>query len=486
MRLRLLVASLPALAVAAALTAGCGPSSSPSQKTAGGNASPAPQLLVLVVDDPALGENIKAEWRSRTEDEITIKQITWKQAAEAKRLPGDLIVYSAGQVGELVEAGLIAPISNRTLENDAFALRDIYKQVRLYEMKWGDKVYALPLGSPQLVLVYRSDIFAKLGLKPPQTWSEYDALAKRLAKREELGDLAPTADAPWRGAAQPLSPGYAGQFLLARSASYAAHKEQVSPLLEISTLKPLISRPPYVRALTEMTAAHVQEDEQGKLRQLTPGEAYQEVALGRCAMAITWPTAAVMLDAPEGKLKPLGFAQLPGAPDVYDFNDKKWGIRADDDDPHVPLLAVSGLMVSVTSTSGEQEAAENMAAWLASAEASARIGPASPNTTLFRIAQEPNAVQWMGPIGENGKQEYVATLHQIQDLPQRSLGIRLPGRQDYLAALDQAVVDALEGKKSPADALAQAAAHWEKVTEQRGLEAQRAALERSLGLNGDQ
>ena len=319
MPFRFLLARLSVLTVVAALLAGCGPANSPNQKTAGGKTGLVPLLTVLVVDDVPLGENIKAERLAHTDQEegITIKQITWKQVGEAKRLPGDLIVYSAGQMGELVEAGLIAPISERTLENDSFALRDIYKQIRLHEMKWGDKVYALPLGSPQFVLVYRVDIFAKLGLKPPKTWSEYDALATRLAKREELADVAPPADAPWRGAAQPLAPGYAGQLLLARSAAYAAHKEQVSPLLELSTLKPLINQPPYVRALTEMTAAHGQEDAKGKLRQLTPSEAYQEVALGRCAMAITWPTATVKLDAPEGKLKPLGFAELPGARDVY-------------------------------------------------------------------------------------------------------------------------------------------------------------------------
>lgn len=466
--------------MAAVFLAGCGPSNSPSTKTSVDQTGLVPQLTVLVVDDPALGENIKAEWRSRTEQEITVKTISWRQAGEAKRLPGDLIVYPAGLMGELVEAGLIAPIPDRILENDAFALRDIYKPIRLNEMKWGDKVYALPLGSPQFVLVYRADIFTKLGLKPPQSWSEYDALAIRLANRDELGELAPAADAPWHGAAQPLAPGYAGQVLLARSAAYAAHKEQVSPLLELATLKPLINQPPYVRALTEMVG--VQKADQGKLRLLTPGEAYQEIALGRCAMAITWPTAAAMKDAPADQLKPLGFAVLPGASDVYDFSDKKWSVRQADEDPHVPLLAVSGRMVSVTATSGEQEAAENMATWLAGSEASARISPASPHVTLFRISQEPDAAQWTGPLGDNGKREYVAALRQIQELPQRSQGIRLPGRENYVAALDEAVIDALQGKRSPEEALAHASAEWVKITARRGPDSQRAALERSLGL----
>ncbi len=472
----------------ALLLAGCSSNNSAS-KTNGKQLQSTPQLTVLVVDAPYIGEKIKTEWRSNTdtEDEVVIRHVTWKEITSAKRLPGDLIVYSAGMVGELAEAELIAPISDRTLENDAFALRDIYKLVRLHEMKWGEKVFALPLGSPQLVLVYRADIFAKLKLKPPQTWAEYDALTARLADRKELGELAPAGDAPWSGAAVPLAPGYAGQLLLARSAAYAAHKEQISPLMELGSLKALVDQPPYVRALREMATGSGEKN--GKLSQFTPAEAYLEIAQGRCAMAITWPSATGAKEAAkkrnassEPKPSELGFAELPGAREVYNFGDKKWGERPAGEDSHVPLMAVSGRMVSVTATRNNQEAAENMATWLSGSEFSSQISPASPHTTLFRISQEPEAGQWLGSVGESGVRDYVAALRQTQERAKHSPGIRLPGRQEYLSALDQAVLDSLQGKKSPEEALAAAAAAWDKITARRGLETQRAALPRSLGL----
>ena len=466
-----------------ALLAGCGPVSSAKN---GGKQRQVPQLTVLVVDDPALGETIKAEWRSHTgaEDEVIIRKITWQEAASAQRLPGDLVVYPAGEIGELAEAGLLAPISQRTLENDAFALRDIYQQIRLHEMKWGDKVLGLPLGSPQLMLVYRVDIFTKLGVKPPQTWAEYNLLATRLAKREELGSFAPPADAPWHGAVEPLANGYAGQVLLARSAAYAAHKEQISPLFELTSLKALLDRPPYVKALTEMVAAN---GDKKKLTQFTPIQAYQELVQGRCAMAIAWPSAATTAadKAVAERAEFIGFAELPGATEVYDFGRKRWGQRGAGEEPRVPLLAVSGRMVSVTATSGEQEAAENMATWLAGSEVAAQISPSSPETTLFRVSQEPDAEKWLGSVGAQGRREFVAAFQQAQQRPQHSQGIRLPGRREYLAALDQAVMSALQGKKSPEEALAAAAAAWDKITARRGLESQRAALKRSLGLKKD-
>lgn len=466
---------------------GCGPGH--SAKTPARTSGNAPRLTVLVVDAPFLGEKIKAEWSSNTEsdDLVTIRQLTWEQVAGASRLPGDLIVYPSGRIGELAEAGLLAPISDRLLENDAFALRDIYKNVRLHEIRWGDKVFALPLGSPQFVLVYRSDIFAKLKIEPPQTWAEYDTLAARLDKREELGDLAPAAKVSWQGSVEPWAPGFAGQMLLARSAAYAAHKEQISPLMELTSLQALVSQPPYVRALQEMTQGL--SEGQKKRAKFTAAEAYLEIAQGRCAMAITWPSAATTIEAaakpgavPAEKIGELGFAELPGAREVYDFGDKKWGERTATEDIHVPLLAVSGRMVSVTATSSYQESAENMAAWLSGSEFSTQISPASRNTTMFRISQEPEVAKWVGDVREGGLQQYVAVLRKTMERPRYSQGVRIPGRQEYLAALDQAVLDALQGNKKPEEALAAAAAAWDKITAGRGLESQRGALQRSLGL----
>ena len=59
------------------LLSGCGPDTFSTKKSV--KPRLVPQLTVLVVDDPALGESIKSEWRSRTEDEVIIRKITWKE-----------------------------------------------------------------------------------------------------------------------------------------------------------------------------------------------------------------------------------------------------------------------------------------------------------------------------------------------------------------------------------------------------------------------
>ncbi len=59
--------------------------------------------------------------------------------------------------------------------------------------------------------------------------------------------------------------------------------------------------------------------------------------------------------------------------------------------------------------------------------------------------------------------------------------LRIPGRQQYLAALDEAVLAALAGG-SPVTALQQASDRWQQITEKLGADKQKAAYRLSLGL----
>ena len=59
---------------------------------------------------------------------------------------------------------------------------------------------------------------------------------------------------------------------------------------------------------------------------------------------------------------------------------------------------------------------------------------------------------------------------------------RLPGHEEYMAAFDDAVRRAVAGSASPAAALAEAAAHWQKITDRLGRAEQQQAYCRSLGL----
>jgi ABC-type glycerol-3-phosphate transport system substrate-binding protein len=476
---------LPALAVLIVLAvAGCPAANKTATPSSGASAKAAQPLTLIVVDDPELAKAIAREWRSRTEENLTVRDASSTEIAAASRLPGDAVIFPAGLIGQLAERSLIAPLDAAAIEGADFNYRDIFDQIRLREMKWGNRTFAMPLGSPQLLLAYRADLFEKLGLAPPTDWAEYHAILRRLADRSALGDLAPPADMTWRSAVEPLADGFAGQLLLARAAAYALHREQVSPLFRIDTMQPLIDQPPYVKALEELAAAAKASDFADQ--RITPQQALEELRAGRCAMALGWPAPEVGSGSEKGQESPrkIAFALLPGAVQAYRFATRRWDERGGDESPQMPLLSISGRMAGVSSSAPDPRRAQGFVVWLAGREVSEQMSPHSPATTLFRSAQIASSRRWTGTFAPEASRQYAETLAMALNLPRAFPGLTLPGRLDYLAALDDAVQQAVEGNKSAREALAEVASRWSEITERLGTDAQRQANVRSLGQDG--
>jgi ABC-type glycerol-3-phosphate transport system substrate-binding protein len=463
---------------AALLLAGC-----PGTSTAPPTGQPVAEkpVTVVVVDDPSLVQAVVREWRGRSDRELKVQEITAAQAEQAGRLPGDVVVFPTGMVGHLVERGLILPLEDGALEDPDYGYRDVFAPLRLTEMRWGNRTVGVTLGSPRLLLAYRTDIFARLQMKPPADWTEYQQAAERLADRSQLGDLAPAEGQPWCAAVEPLAEGWAGQLLLARAAAYALHRDQVSPLFKFDTAEPLIAEPPYRRALEELIAAHKAAGLGDK--QWTPEEALRELREGRAAMALCWPapakSATEVIAGPDSL--PIGFALLPGSPVAYNFATKTWDRRGEGDPSFVPLSAVAGRMGAVTSSSADPRGATEVLVFLGGLEAGGTIAAHSPATTLFRPSQVASPARWAGGLNADSARQYAEAIAQAMELPRAFPGLRLPGRTEYLAALDQAVQQAILGKKTAAEALSEAAEAWREITKKLGQEAQQRANARSLG-----
>lgn len=445
--------------------------------------TPTLPLRVLVVDDPELAAVVDREWNSRPGGQCRIKQMTTDEllGLGEGRLGADVVIYPSGLLGELAERGLIDPLSSDDAQEPMFGRGDIFASLRFHEISWGKDVYAVPFGSPQFTLLYRKDIFAALGLEPPTTWSAYQELAARLANREAIGDAAPPDEQAWYGVAEPHATGWAGALLLARAAAYARHRNQYSTLFDFTSADPLIAGPPFVRALDELRAVA----EFGPETALSPTEARRLFLAGQCAMAITWPSRADDASA-EARLDRedwIGCAELPGSPDVYNLRAKSWEQRADDESPHVTLLALAGRLGSVTEESRRPKQALAMLFLLAGEEIGSLIASTSKHTTLFRDSQMGDVSQWVDDDFDGAAaRDYAAAVQAAQSRSAWLSAIRIPGRARYLAALDQAVATTIAGDAPSADALQAAAESWRAITAELGPDQQRPAYMRSLGL----
>jgi multiple sugar transport system substrate-binding protein len=433
-----------------------------------------------------LAEAVQRQWQARAEGQLEVRNLSSEELCDPrrKRLAADAVIYPSGLIGELAERGWIAPLSEDALGAPEFGRRDIFDHLRQHEIMWGEQVYAVPLGSPPLTLIYRPDVFEQLGVKPPETWQQYAALCERLSKSRELP--AETNDGPgdWHALAEPLGPGWASQVLLARAAVYARHRSYFATLFDLQSMDPLIASPPFVKALEELVAAA--KFASPDAIKLTPTDVWQRLRSGRCAMGLTWPRSAEdptqtgAADSPRPIL--LAAAELPASAEAYHAGDRQWQAREATETGHVTLLSVSGRLGSVVKGAARSPAAASLLVRLSSAEWSKDVSPRSPATTLYRSRQILDAKAW---VGENFPAEaaaaYAELVQQTLRQPLSVDSVRLPGRIRYLAALDEAVHAAIRGDRSPAECLAAAADHWRKTTQDWGLENQRRAYWRSLG-----
>ena len=217
----------------------------------------------------------------------------------------------------------------------------------------------------------------------------------------------------------------------------------------------------------------------------TPADVRREFFAGHSAMALSWPTADVHDPAgfaAAGAMS-IGFVELPGSPEVFNPREQKWQSRKPDDDPRVPLLGIAGRLGSIVRNAPAPDAAFELLVWLSSDEWSAQISTASSATTLFRRSQVAKPQRWVeAGISADAAKQYAEVAAQSFSRPGWLFAPRLPGHEEYRAALDEAVGRAVAGTATPAEALTEAAARWQKITDRLGRAKQQRAYLHSLGL----
>lgn len=462
------------------LLAGCSQPDEPPPAPADDPSAGEP-LRVLIVDDPALAEAVQLQWRARAEGEIEVLQKSAEELVDPrrKRLAADVVIYPNGLIGELAERDWIVPIAKDVFNGPEFGRRDIFDQVHQREVVWGEQAYAVPLGSPQLTVMYDAERLQQRGLDPPKTWEEYAILCVLLGS-----DGAHSFAVPSRWVVvEPLGPGWAGQVLLARAAASARHRSYFATLFDLDTMEPLIDSPPFVQALKELVAAA--KHGPAEAIEYSPADVRQLLLTGRCSIGLTWPSAASGqgVEAPpdDAPMVSLTAAGLPGSDRVYCQGDGQWQQREPEETGRVTLLGVAGRIGSVVKGARRPGEALGMLLRLSGPEWSPAISPQSPATTLYRISQIEQAAAWTGDGFEpDAATEYAELTRETYRCPLWVISVRIPGRKRYLDALDDTVHAAIRGEKSPEQCLEEAAQQWRAITEEIGLDKQKAAYWRSL------
>ena len=194
-------------------------------------------------------------------------------------------------------------------------------------------------------------------------------------------------------------------------------------------------------------------------------------------MAISWPTGSTPPQSPvplsskgAGGVAIAGFAELPGATEVYSLSSNAWEPRGDDAGQHVPLLGIAGRMGVVRAESPHADAAFELLLWLADPQWGSQVFAGSPATTLYCRSQVGSPKAWVeSSVSATAARQYAEQTAETLSRRQFLASLRVPGRADYLAALDEAVQAAVLGKQKPAAALKGAAEKWREISRRFGV-----------------
>jgi ABC-type glycerol-3-phosphate transport system substrate-binding protein len=463
------------LTVAILLLGGCGPSNDAAD--AGKTAAPPlarVTLKLVVVDDPAIAaaaRGLVEQWSAETGAKFEVGEAASGDVTADKQLPADVVICPSHLVGPLAEGNLLAALPTEIIRQKTGPWADAFDLLRKREACWGARVVAMPLGSPVFCVYYRADLLEKLRRSPPKTWTEFHDLSKALSDKR-LGLSC--------GSFQPLGKGWAGLMLLARAAPYCKHRDIYSSLFDSRSMEPLIDGPPFAKALEELVAAaRIASAESGVTDQLAadPAAAREAFWSGRCGMAVSWPSAAWHASG-DNSAKPalpsVGLAELPGGEQVYNVAAKTWQPRGEEMGLRVPLLSVAGRVAVISAKCERADAAGKLILWLADRRWCDKVLAVSPATTISGRDQAASPQAWMErEASAEAARTYGASVSDALGRPDGLEALRMPGRAEYLAALDEAVQSAVRGPVSPSEALTHAADEWRMITKRLGLEKQK-------------
>lgn len=386
-------------------------------------------LRVTLVGEPQDAETITRAWAAITEQPLGITVIPLDrsqpeglaQAALADAGQGDVLIVPLGLVAELIDQGLVIPLSGAEFEEADQTLGPIISAVKNGAARYGGETYAVPLGASLPFLLASEE------LETVESWQAYDQLVER-----------------WEGAAaEPTAPGWAAAMFLWRSAA------ERNWLFGRDSLEPLLESESYVRSLEQM----VQTCSRYQVKSQTPQQVWDGVASSKLRVGIGFPERRSTL---EGIVM---ISDLPGTTDASRV-----------------LLDSFSPVVAMAASCRQSAVAKRFMIWLSGGEGSQSVRRQVRGMTDTRVELAGN----FSPQGVSSSNYDLQLLERLSS-PVTMPTLQLLGSGEYYRVLDQQVVRALNQELAPAEALAEVADRWQSITERVGIESQLRVWRRAQG-----
>ena len=469
---------------------------------------PGVSIKVGAIDDGGILAGVVpqlGEWEASRHGDILIHEqpVTPESLSDV-----DVVLFSSQRLGDLVSAGVLAPIPNtavlppkaaddeagegdaqrpeedKTASDDAFQYMDIAPAFREHVSRYGPERIALPCGGSALVLVYRRDALESDSNRAAAPGGAVSGTAAdNVVAAGRARQVLPGPRLEWRWLARLRHRAGAGNdtervadaTFLARAASLGLHRDQYSFLFDADDMTPRIDSPPFVDALRGLVA--LKACGPPGMERYDAAAARESFRTGKVAFLIDRAERA----ATWSHGKPLGVAPLPGSERVFEPIRKEWTQASPLNAPgYLPngggwLVGLNGRL-----TGAKLEAALDFAKYLANPENSNRLRaerafPMLPVRTSQMGQGLPDPVSAPDVDSRLWSDAVSRTLLAERVVP----GLRIPGADGYLSDLAKGRVAAVAGE-APDQALGSVAKAWAERTKAAGPKRQLWHYRRSL------
>ncbi len=152
--------------------------------------------------DAVMYRKIAQKFEKETGVKVIVQPISWGQfytkylTAMAAGDPPDIVTGTHGSPGDYGSVGGLVDLQ------EMFPKESAELRQRIFDGPWNmyyfqGHLFGIPHGMTSSGLFYRKDIFAKLGIKPPKTWSDMDEVIRVLEANRYLYTFDFTRDAAW-------------------------------------------------------------------------------------------------------------------------------------------------------------------------------------------------------------------------------------------------------------------------------------------------
>jgi multiple sugar transport system substrate-binding protein len=400
-------------------------------------------------------------------------------------------VFDPQWMGDFVTPGYLEDLTARVKADSALQWDDIAPFFRDFSATYKGSVYALPLDGDFHMVYYRSDLLEKDNVKPPATWDDYLAVAKKYQGQDLNGDGTPdygsciskkrNAQAYW------FIMSVAGAYLQSKGTGQGA-------FFDNDTMKPLTNNEAFAAALDvyKNTTQYGPPDELN----LDVGDTRGLFTSGRCALSMDWGDIGTLaLDPKTSKVQDkVGALILPGSTKVLDRASGKL-VACDattcpyavDGVNHAPYASFGGWAGAVNAADDPKvkDAAYAFLSFVSQpAQSNVDVTLGKTGFNPYRISQFSVMDPWK-KVGMSDKaaQLYLGAIQASLKSPNMVLDLRVPKSNQYQGVvLDKAVSQFLAGEISRDEAMKQITDGWEEITDQEGRDKQKAAYNASLGV----